>query len=84
MSKVSSKQMMKMAAIFAVLIAVIIFMRGREETTEHRTARRGRRGRGRTGKFLIGGARAARDAAKKAARRTRKSYSRTAKRLGFR
>ena len=34
MSKVSSKQMMKMAAIFAVLIAAIIFMSGREEKTE--------------------------------------------------
>ena len=34
MSKVSSKQMMKMAAIFAVLIAAIIFMSGREEEKE--------------------------------------------------
>jgi len=34
MSKVSSKQVMQMAAIFAVLIAAIIFMSGREEKTE--------------------------------------------------
>ena len=34
MSKVSSKQVMQMAAIFAVLIAAIIFMSGREEKKE--------------------------------------------------
>ena len=34
MSKVSSKQVMQMAAIFAVLIAAIIFMSGREEEKE--------------------------------------------------
>lgn len=87
MSKVSSKQMMNMAAIFAVLIAVIIFMRGREETTEHARGRPSRNdpryGR-QTGKYNVRNSKAARDKAMEAARRAGKSYSRTAKRLGFR
>ena len=59
MSKVSSKQVMQMAAIFAVLIAAIIFMSGREEKTEEYKNWR---------KMM----RNARKAAKRAGRRVRK------------
>ena len=58
MSKVSSKQVMQMAAIFAVLIAAIIFMSGREEKTEEYNWRKAMR--------------RAKRAARKAARRARR------------
>jgi hypothetical protein len=76
MSKVSSKQMMKMVAIFAVLIAAIIFMSGREATTEH--------ARGRPRRYRPSGRTNVRKAPTKAVKRVGKSYSRTAKRLGLR
>jgi hypothetical protein len=73
MSKVSSKQMMNMAVIFAVLIAAIIFMSGREATTEH--------ARGRPRRYRRSGKSNVRKAARKAARRVGKSYSRTMSKL---
>jgi hypothetical protein len=77
MSKVSSKQIMNMAAIFAVLITAIIFMSGREATTEH--------ARGRPRRYRPSGRTNVRKApTKKAVEAVRKSYSRTAKRLGIR
>ena len=79
MSKVSSKQMMKMVAIFAVLITAIIFMSGREATTEHARGRP-RRYR-RSGKSNVRNSKAAYDKARKASRRVGKSYSRTMSKL---
>lgn len=53
MSKVSSKQVMQMAAIFAVLIAAIIFMSGREEKTEEYNWRKAMKNAGKNAKRAV-------------------------------